>query len=88
MALSPKKHISNDRWIKEHYRQVKLSMPKSNAELLDWYCTTYDLSKAGFIREAIKEKMAKAASTRPSGSYLNSVETDKVQEQHESNADE
>ena len=75
MALSPKKRISNDRWIKDNYRQVKLSMPKSEAELLDWYCTTYDLSKAGFIREAIKEKMARDASIRPTDGYLNPDET-------------
>ena len=74
MALSEKKRISNDKWIKENYRQVKLSMPKSEAELLNWYCTTYDLSKAGFIRKAIKEKMAKDASNRPVDDYYNSEE--------------
>lgn len=57
MALSEKKRISNDRWIKENYRQVKLSMPKSEAEKLDAYCSARNLSKAGFIRVAIKEKM-------------------------------
>ncbi len=57
MALSAKKRISNDRWIKENYKQVKLSMPKAEAELLDSYCLSRNLSKAGFIRAAIKEKM-------------------------------
>ncbi len=57
MALSAKKRISNDRWIKENYKQVKLSMPKAEAELLDSYCLSHNLSKAGFIRAAIKEKM-------------------------------
>ena len=46
MALSEKKRISNDRWIKENYRQVKLSMPKSEAEKLDAYCSARNLSKA------------------------------------------
>lgn len=59
MALSEKKRISNDRWIKENYRQVKLSMPNAEAELLDNYCSSHNISKAGFIREAIKEKMAR-----------------------------
>lgn len=57
MALSEKKKASNDKWIKENYRQVKLSMPKSEAEELSVYCSARNLSKAGFIRAAIKEKM-------------------------------
>ena len=32
-------------------------MPKAEAELLDSYCLSRNLSKAGFIRAAIKEKM-------------------------------
>ena len=63
VALSEKKRISNDKWIKENYRQVKLSMPKSEAEELDAYCSTHNLSKAGFIRAAIKEKMERDAFT-------------------------
>ena len=55
MALSEKKRISNDKWIKENYKQVKLSMPKSEAEELDAYYSAHNLSKAGFIRAAIKE---------------------------------
>ncbi len=61
MALSEKKRISNDKWIKENYRQVKLSMPKAEAEELDAYCSEHNLSKAGFIRAAIKEKMEREA---------------------------
>lgn len=57
MPLSEKKRITNDRWIKENYRQVKLSMPKAEAEELDTYCSSRNISKAGFIRTAIKEKM-------------------------------
>jgi len=59
VALSEKKRISNDKWIRENYRQVKLSMPKIEAEVLDNYCTAHNVSKAGFIRDAIKEKMAR-----------------------------
>ena len=65
VALSEKKRISNDKWIKENYKQVKLSMPNEEAEALDAYCKNYFKNekekelwtKAGFIREAIKEKM-------------------------------
>lgn len=63
MALSDKKRVSNDRWIKENYRQVKLSMPKAEAKLLEEYCASHDMSKAGFIRAAIKEKMARDTSS-------------------------
>jgi hypothetical protein len=57
MALSEKKRVSNDRWIKENYKQVKLSMPNDEAEALEKYCIEHNYTKAGFIRQAIKEKM-------------------------------
>ena len=57
MALSAAQHKANDKYIKENYRQVKLSMPKEEAEILERYCTEHELKKAGFIRAAIKEKM-------------------------------
>ena len=57
MTLSEKKRITNDKWIKENYRRIALSMPKEEAETLETYCAARDLTKAGFIRTAIKEKM-------------------------------
>lgn len=36
---------------------LKWNMPKEEAETLDNYCTAKNCSKAGFIRQAIKEKM-------------------------------
>lgn len=57
MALSEKKRISNDRWIKENYKQVKLSMPNDEADTLEAYCNKHGYTKAGFIRQAIREKM-------------------------------
>ena len=57
MALSEKKRISNDRWIKENYKQVKLSMPNEEAEALETHCIKYNYTKAGFIRQAIKDKI-------------------------------
>ena len=56
MALSEKKRISNDKWIKENYKQVKLSMPKSEAEELDAYCSAHNLSKAGLSVPLSKRK--------------------------------
>ena len=56
-ALSASQRKANDRYIKAHYTQVKLSMPNSEAEALDSYCKAHGLTKAGFIRAAIQEKM-------------------------------
>lgn len=55
--LSDAKRKANDKWIKENYKQVKLSMPNEEAEALEKYCEEKELTKAGFIRSAIKEKM-------------------------------
>lgn len=57
MALSPAKRKSNDKWIKENYRQVKLSMPNKEADALESHCQKFNYTKAGFIREAIAEKI-------------------------------
>ena len=57
MALSEAKRRSNDKYIASHYSQVKLSMPNAEADALSEYCGRYGLTKAGFIRDAIKEKM-------------------------------
>lgn len=57
LALSDAQRKANDKYIKNNYKQVKLSMPKEEAKTLDNYCTAKNCSKAGFIRQAIKEKM-------------------------------
>ena len=57
MALSEAQRKANDKYIKEHYRQVKLSMPNEEADLLEDHCQRYGYTKAGFIRKAIQEKI-------------------------------
>lgn len=57
MALSEAQRRANDKYIKEHYKQVKLSMPNDEAELLEKHCKEFQYSKAGFIRQAIREKI-------------------------------
>lgn len=57
MALSEAQRKANDKYIKDHYRQVKLSMPNEEADLLEDHCQKYGYTKAGFIRKAIKEKI-------------------------------
>ena len=57
MALSEKKRISNDRYIAAHYTQVKLSVPNEEAQALEDHIKAYGYTKAGFIRQAIKDKI-------------------------------
>lgn len=59
MALTEAQRKANDKYIKEHYRQVKLSMPNEEADELEKHCTDYGYTKAGFIRQSIREKMAR-----------------------------
>ena len=63
MALSDAQRKANDKYIKEHYRQVKLSMPKEEADALEEHCTAHCYTKAGFIRQAIREKMERDNAT-------------------------
>lgn len=57
MALTSSQRKANDKYIKDHYSQVKLSMPNQEAEELERFCSIHGLTKAGFIRQAIKEKI-------------------------------
>ena len=55
MALSDSQRKANDKYISEHYAQVKLSMPKAEAEILKKYCSDNNMSVAGFIRSLVTE---------------------------------
>lgn len=63
MALSDAQRKANDKYIKEHYKQVKLSMPKEEADALETHCAAHRYTKAGFIRQAIREKMERDNAT-------------------------
>ena len=63
MALSEAQRKANDKYIAEHYKQVKLSMPNEEADALTAFCAEHGHTKAGFIRQAIKEKMARESTT-------------------------
>ena len=58
MPLTDAQKNAHKNYFKENYKQVKLSMPKSEAEALDKYCKARNLSKAGFIRQLIKDRIA------------------------------
>lgn len=48
---------ANKKYYEKNYKQVKLSMPNDEVEILESFCAEHHYSKAGFIREAIKEKI-------------------------------
>ena len=57
MTVSDAQKKANKKYFENNYKQVKLSMPIKEAEALDNYCKEKNCSKAGFIRDAIKEKI-------------------------------
>ena len=73
MALSDAQRRANDKYIKEHYKQVKLSMPNDEAELLEEHCKDFQYSKAGFIRQAIREKIERdrQSASKAGGGFKN-----------------
>lgn len=57
MPISDAQRRAHEKYFKENYRQVKLSMPNEEADELEKYCNSNGYTKAGFIRQAIREKM-------------------------------
>lgn len=57
ITLTEAQKRANKKWHDANYKQVKLSMPNEEAEALDKYCKEKGHTKAGFIRQAIKDKM-------------------------------
>lgn len=49
------KYRANNKYIKNNYKQVKLSMPYTEADALSKYCEENNLTIAGFIRGLIKD---------------------------------
>ncbi len=59
MSVSEAQKRAHKKYFDSNYKQVKLSMPIKEAEELENHCHKNNYSKAGFIREAIKEKINK-----------------------------
>ncbi len=57
MAISEAQKKASKKYFDNNYKQVKLSMPIKEAETLEDFCKKKKCSKAGFIRDAIKEKI-------------------------------
>ncbi len=65
MAISDAQRRAHDKYFKENYKQVKLSMPNEEAEALETHCAKHGYTKAGFIRQAIQEKMTRDNADKP-----------------------
>ena len=63
MTVSDAQKKANKKYFDSNYKQVKLSMPIKEAEQLEQFCQEMNYSKAGFIRDAIKEKMEREQGT-------------------------
>ena len=57
MGVSEAQKRASKKYFNANYKQVKLSMPNEEVEALETHCSNNNYSKAGFIREAIKEKI-------------------------------
>ena len=57
MAVSEAQKRAYKKYFDKNYKQVKLSMPIQEAENPEEHCKKFNYSKAGFIREAIQEKI-------------------------------
>ena len=57
MAITDAQRRAHEKYFSKAYKQVKLAMPIEEAEALEQFCSLHHLSKAGFIRQAIKEAM-------------------------------
>ena len=61
MAVSEAQKRANKKYFDNHYAQVKLTMPKEEADALTEYCKAHGLTKAGLIRELIRREIGEAA---------------------------
>lgn len=57
MTVSDAQKKASKKYFDNNYKQVKLSMPIKEAETLEDFCKEKKYSRAGFIRDAIKEKI-------------------------------
>lgn len=57
MAVTEAQRRAHDKYFSKAYKQIKLSMPNEEAEALEVHCAEYGYTKAGFIRQSIKEKI-------------------------------
>lgn len=57
--VSEAKKRANKKWESTNCKQIRLVLPIEQAERLDSYCKSKNISKNGFIKEAIQEKLDK-----------------------------
>lgn len=59
MAITESQRRAHDKYFSKAYKQVKLAMPNDEADALEKFCSEHGYTKAGFIRRAISETMAR-----------------------------
>ena len=57
MTVSEAKRRANDKWTKANYRRLNIAMPLNEYDDFNNFCKENNITKNGFVREAIKEKM-------------------------------
>lgn len=57
MSITDAQRRAHEKYFRKAWRQVKLAMPVEEAEALERFCALHGVSKAGFIRQAIKDAM-------------------------------
>lgn len=55
--VSEAKKRANKKWESNNCKQIRLVIPNEQAERLEQFCKEKNLTKNGFIRTAIDEKM-------------------------------
>ena len=73
MAVSEAQKKASKKYFYNNYKQVKLSMPIKEAEALEANCQKEGYTRAGFIREAVKEKMERDSNLKNNSINSNSL---------------
>lgn len=58
MSVSEAQRKANKKYFDKAWSQVKLTMPKDEADALRQYCSGHGLSVAGFIRGLVRDAIA------------------------------
>lgn len=58
MSVSEAQRKANKKYFDKAWSQVKLTMPKDEADALRQYCSAHGLTVAGFIRGLIRDAIA------------------------------
>lgn len=57
IPVSEAKKRANKKWQDNNCKRVQLVLPNEEADIIEDYCKTHNLSKNGFFRQAAQEKI-------------------------------